>query len=142
MGEIRDRRREREKKERKRSNEVNSGRHICFSPVPLCLTFPHSPGAGNSGLRQEHHDHPLHRGNHRRWPLQHPLSSCTSVHTCSTCLYEDRNIPLNSNKNFHLDPQQNTTWKHKLEKKLTLQFECQNVKLIFKNKLHNAKYIS
>lgn len=106
MGEIRDGGRVRE---RKGSNEVSSGRHICSSLVPLWLTFPHSPGAGNSGLRQEHHDHPLHRGNHHRWPLQHPLSSYTSVHTCSICLYEDHNIPLNSNKNFHLDPQQNTT---------------------------------
>lgn len=80
--------------------------------VTVRLTFPRSPGAWNSGLKQEHHGHPLHTGNHHRWPLQHPLSSYTSVRTCSTYLYEDHSIPLNSDRNFHLDPQRSTTWNH------------------------------
>lgn len=80
--------------------------------VALGLTFPHSPGAWNSDLKQEHRGRPLHKGNHHRWPRQHLLSSYTSGHTYSTYLYEDHSIPSNSNKNFHLGPQLNTTWNH------------------------------
>ena len=73
------------------------------------LTFLHSQVAENSGLKQEHHDLLLHKGNHRMWPLQHPLSAYTLERTYSTYLCEDHNIPLNSNRSFHHDHQLNTT---------------------------------
>lgn len=93
----------------KENPESSSGIPFGLPYTPLVLTFPHSPGAGNSDLKQEHHGHPLRKGNHHMWQLPHRLSSYTLVRTCSTYLCEDHNIPLSLNRNFHLDPQQNTT---------------------------------
>lgn len=76
------------------------------------LTFLRSLTAANSGQTREHRDLQLHKESHRMWPRQLPLSSYTSVRTCSTCLYEDHNIPLNLNRSFHLVLQLNITYKY------------------------------
>lgn len=101
----------------KNTNTQNSTwiRHQCSlygvvrEQCPQGLTFLHNLGAGNSGLKLEHHDLQQHRGNRRMWPLQHPLSSCTLEHTCSIYSCEDHNTPSNSNRNFHHDLQLSTT---------------------------------